>query len=1184
MTRYLKAVALDDLGGPRRGRSGRQAEAYHRSMPRPAGVLTILFTDLVGSTELLQRLGDDDAEELRRRHFARVREAVRSAGGDEVKTLGDGLMAAFTSPLQAISCAVHVQQDIHEQNRHEDPSRQLHLRIGLHAGEPIEDEGDFHGTSVVVARRLCDAAQSGQILVSELLAGLVGSRGGFELHPVGSLKLKGLADPLPAVEIGWRGAGPGAMAGSARPRLQTHGPSGLVGRDRELDVLERELERARGGEFRAVLLAGDAGVGKTRLASELLARHQSDVVGLTARAYPLGATAAFGLWAEALEGHLRSLPGPELSRLCRGVLDDLAGLLRSVAVVRGSAPEREPARVQLLDAIADLLAGLSRQAPVMVVLDDVHLADASSWELLGYLGRSLARTPLLVVMTARRDELAEQPVAQRAVLSLDQDGLLRRIDVAPLDRGALADLVQRVLERRPSVTLVDWLERRSGGNALFALGLLRTLLEEGADLDAPKLRALPEDLADRVRARLRDVDPEAMALLELVAVLGRRVELGELLTLTGRAIDDLETTLVQLIKGRFLREVEQGWEVTVEVSHPLTQDAIYAGIGALRRRTLHRQLARSLRDAGRLAEAASHFVRCAETGDGEVIDSLRDALHQAEERGAYREALGILAAVVELLPSGDHRWLDIADAMSWEAEWVVDHQADVHTQLGVAALNAIDAALEDAADTRLRAAVKFRRAVFLAWGTGELAEAERAGGDAVTLFEQAGNRTETLLAQTELAFIRCLAADFSGSVADAERVATAAVAPEDAVVRMRALYVAGIAAFFAGRFAETDRLMEGSVAVARQVGRDFQETRSLSLLACSLIFQGRLEEGRATLEKARMACRDWPETPLRVWETMVQWLAGDFRGSMSTMEDEIARNPTGIGRRMGIMVWFGAMAALEAGDVDAAARYVDLGRAAFGRRRFYMCDELRLHLETLLSRRRDERVPLTVDRDALRKLVAMGCEGYAAPLLLDLAEMAGEDGDGETAREAATRLAVIAEGSPGLALYRSLADLGAAWSARVNGDETGAAELAGSAVAALRTLGYQGLLGRALALQGIVTRDSAGTALRAEATQVFESCGASWRADQCRQGVERPDEDAPPAGLARSGGLLPGGLTEREAEVLRLVAAGKTNKQIAEELYLSAKTVGRHLSNIFAKLGVNSRAAATSYAHRHAIV
>lgn len=280
--------------------------------------------------------------------------------------------------------------------------------------------------------------------------------------------------------------GDGLLGGRVtRSRLQAPGPSEVVGRERELEALESEAERARSGEFRCVLLVGDAGVGKTRLASELLARHQDDVVGLSARAYPLGATAAFDLWAEALEGHLRSLPGPGLSRLCRGLLDDLAGLLRSVAVLRGSAPNREAPRPRLLEAIADLLVGLTRRGPVMVVLDDVHLADASSWELLGYLGRNLARAPLLIVMTARPDELAEQAVAQRTVFSLRQDGLLGRIDVGPLSRSALVTLADAILGRRPPSALVTWLEERSGGNALFALGLLRALLEEGADLETP---------------------------------------------------------------------------------------------------------------------------------------------------------------------------------------------------------------------------------------------------------------------------------------------------------------------------------------------------------------------------------------------------------------------------------------------------------------------------------------------------------------------------------------------------------------------------------------------------------------------------------------------------------------------------------------------------------------------------
>jgi class 3 adenylate cyclase/DNA-binding CsgD family transcriptional regulator len=1154
-----------------------------------ARVVALLFTDLVGSTELLQRLGDDAAEELRHVHFSLVRQALNAAGGDEVKTLGDGLMAVFSSPVQAARCAVDVQRAVEEHNRKQTAGRELHLRVGLHAGEPIEDEGDFHGTSVVVARRLCDVARGGQILASELLAGLVGSRGGFHFRPLGPLRLKGLTDPLPAVEIAWRETegpedGSAGVAVSTRPRLQAPGMSELVGREREMEALESEVERARSGEFRCVLLVGDPGVGKTRLASELLARHQDDVIGLSARAYPLGATGAFELWAEALEGHLRSLPGPELSRLCRGLLDDLAGLLRSVAVLRGSAPDREGPRLRLLEAIADLLVGLTRPAPVMAVLDDVHLADASSWELLGYLGRTLARAPLLIVMTARPGELAEQAVAQRTVLSLQQDGLLRRIEVGPLGRPALAGLAHAVLERRPPGALVTWLDERSGGNALFALGLLRALLEEDADLEAPELRALPEDLAERVHARLQNLQPSTIGLLELLAVLGRRVELGELVAVAGQSAEDLAPALQPLVSQRFIREAEWGREVTFEVTHPLIQEAIYAGTGAVRRRSLHRQLARSLHGAGQLAEAASHFVRCAETGEGEAIESLRDALRQAEERGAYREALAILAAVVELLPPGDSRWLDIAEAISWEAEWVIDHQADVHTRMGVAAVREIDALLQSSADTELRARVKFRLANFLAWGTGELADAERVCGEAVTLFEAAGERTSTLLAQTEVAFIRGLAGDFLGAETGARQVAAVAVAPEEALVRMRALYVSAIGAFFIARFGEAKVLVDESVLVARQVGRDFQETRSLGLLACSLAMQGRLDEGRAALQEAKEASPDWQETPLRLWAALLHWLAGDFPASIAMVEDEIARNPTGFGRRMGYMVWFGALAALEAGDLDAAGRYIDLGRAAYGQREFLLCDEWRAHVETVLAGRRGEPVRLSAALDALEQMLDKGCWAFAAPLLLDVAELGAAEGDEETVLEAAARLDAIAVGAQGLALYRALADLGTAWSAHGAGDDRRAAELAGAAGGVLGALGYRGFSGRALALQGrslLSTQRALGEAVLREAAEVFDGGGARWRVDQCLRLLDRPVAHVEPG----SGpGPLPGGLTEREAQVLRLVAAGKTNKQIAEDLYLSAKTVGRHMSNIFTKLGVNSRAAATSFAHRHDLV
>jgi adenylate cyclase len=117
------------------------------------GVVAILFTDLVGSTEVLDRLGDDAAEELRRTHFSLLRQAVADADGTEVKSLGDGLMVTFASPVQALSCAVAMQRAIADHNRSE-PDRTLQVRVGLHAGDPVRHEDDVHGTAVVVAKRI----------------------------------------------------------------------------------------------------------------------------------------------------------------------------------------------------------------------------------------------------------------------------------------------------------------------------------------------------------------------------------------------------------------------------------------------------------------------------------------------------------------------------------------------------------------------------------------------------------------------------------------------------------------------------------------------------------------------------------------------------------------------------------------------------------------------------------------------------------------------------------------------------------------------------------------------------------------------------------------------------------------------------------------------------------------------
>ena len=170
-------------------------------MPRTR-IVAVLFTDVVGSTELLSRVGPDAADELRDRHFAEMRSALAVHRGTEVKTLGDGMMAVFESATDAIACAVTMQQAAAAQGRR-DPDARQDIRVGLSVGEATVEDGDYFGVPVVEASRLCDAADTGQILVSDLMRSVVAPRGVHRLDPVGELSLKGLPDPMAAWEVRW---------------------------------------------------------------------------------------------------------------------------------------------------------------------------------------------------------------------------------------------------------------------------------------------------------------------------------------------------------------------------------------------------------------------------------------------------------------------------------------------------------------------------------------------------------------------------------------------------------------------------------------------------------------------------------------------------------------------------------------------------------------------------------------------------------------------------------------------------------------------------------------------------------------------------------------------------------------------------------------------------------------------
>ncbi len=877
------------------------------------------------------------------------------------------------------------------------------------------------------------------------------------------------------------------VAGTAQPWRGASPIPELVGRRDELGRLEEELRRADAGEFRFVLLLGDAGVGKSRLGRELLTRR-AQATGLFARAHPLGASAAFGVWIEALAPALELLSDDEVLEACGGLLDDLASLFLRVASVRGSIPERDPPAPRLFQGLGRVLGYLSRRGPLITLLDDVHFADASSWEALRYFARHLDGARLLVLATSQPAQLAAQEIAGQVLFELDEDGLMSRMQLGPLERPALGELAEAVIGQATPIALVDWLVERSGGNPLYAIELLRALLDDGADLSAPHLGRLPERLTERVAARVRRFEPEWRETLELIAVIGRPVSLTELTELGDVPLDRLGRVLGGLADAGIVLEEERGRHPVYDVPHPLVRDAIYQQTGAARRRLLHRQVARWLRSRGHLAEAALHFARSAEPGDDEAVDVLLDAMRQAEQREAFHEALDLQAELVELLPSSDVRWLEVLDAMYWRAEWLIDHRAETHAAVAIRALRAIDGLLEGSSDHARRATVKFRLASFLAWGTGELEAAQNACEQARELFARAGEERQVLLAAREVAWIKGLRGDLVAMGNEAERVAREAQARGERFIEMQGLSAVGYSANFRGAFAEGEAALRRAAIIAREDDKPYRLTVVLGVLAAGIACQGRTAEGAALLEDARASNPLYRDSILGELGAIVGWLAGDFPAASAVARDALTwvGGPT---RRRAFGLVFGGVSALEVGDVAQAERLIARAHDVVGDRRWQFFPELVRWGEALVEWH-DGRAGECVAtlRAAGTGLLEIEARTWATYVLVDLAEAAGDAGDAAAAAGAADDLHAVAR-FVGLSMYDGLAATGSAWASLAAGAPEQAVEHARQATRLLGESGCRAFQARA---QFVLGRSLPSDARRGRGGRVRSGRGHAW--------------------------------------------------------------------------------------------
>jgi class 3 adenylate cyclase/tetratricopeptide (TPR) repeat protein len=656
------------------------AEADRGAVTTGGETVTVLFTDLVGSTELHARLGEDAAQDLRRTYFSLLREAAAGHEGEEVKSLGDGLMLVFHSSARALSCAVAMQAAFAAYNaEHGDL---LGLRVGINVGEVIREEDDYFGTTVVVAKRLCDRAEGGHILVSQLVRQLVGTRGGFSFRDLGALSLKGLADPLPACELERAPRQGGAEAADAEageptareartapatepPALPLPAPleaeraGGFVGREEALEWLSVRLEHARAGRRQLVLVAGEPGIGKTWLSSELARRaHGQGTLALYGRS-DQETLVPFQPFVEALSHYVTHCPEGELRARVEGIGAELGRLLpalrrRLLELPEPAAGDPAAERYRLFEAIGTLVREVARSVPVILVLDDLHWADKATLLLLRHLVSSPEEAPLLILGTYRDAELTRAHPLSEMLADLRRERRFERLPLDGLSEAEVEALIARWAGQAPAPELTRAIWRETEGHPFFVQEILRHLLETGAvQAREGRLRSklsrarigIPEGVREVIESRLGRLDERVHRLLSVAAVIGREFDADLLERVAEPTGETLFELLEQAAAAQLVTEAP-GAPGGYAFSHALIRETLYGQLSGPHRVRLHQQIGEALEHLAPeerglpLAELAHHYFEAATGGDvlQKAIDYAALAGLRSTEQLAYEEA------------------------------------------------------------------------------------------------------------------------------------------------------------------------------------------------------------------------------------------------------------------------------------------------------------------------------------------------------------------------------------------------------------------------------------------------------------------------------------------------------------------------------------------------------------------
>ena len=448
------------------------------------------------------------------------------------------------------------------------------------------------------------------------------------------------------------------------PRPGRGGVGAFVGRDEELSDLISALDDAKAGSGQLVVLSGEAGIGKSRLAEELALEAKARGTSvLWGRCWEAGGAPAYWPWVQALRTHVRGVDPDRLRRELGSGISDLGQLLPELRDIYPDVPEpreseSDGARFRLFDSTATFLRNAAEATPLLLVLDDLHVADPSSLLMLRFVASGIAEARMTLVAIFRNPDLERQSGDGEALFELGRKASVQ-ITLGGLSEPDVASYIDRAAHVTAEQTVIEAIFRETEGNPLFVGEIVRLLAEEGRldrRPDASWRLSVPTGVREVIGRRLKRLSPGCTDVLVLASVLGREFRLDALERLSGRGACGLLELIDEAVGERVVASAE-GMPPRLRFAHALIRDALYESLPPSRRIELHRLAGEALEDMyaadlePHLTELAHHFLAAAPAGDAaKAIDLAHRAGDRASRLLAREEAARLYELALSALP------------------------------------------------------------------------------------------------------------------------------------------------------------------------------------------------------------------------------------------------------------------------------------------------------------------------------------------------------------------------------------------------------------------------------------------------------------------------------------------------------------------------------------------------------